>query len=241
MPSDDLYPRRRGKLVSMEPAPAELSRRRLLRLASLAVVAPPILAACGSDGTDETVLQAGADSGFTLSPDDDGVDAETTPAGSTADDSSTVGADGESQDPTSGESEVAGVAGSEVTFTYLDGTAGSIADFNGKPTVLNFFASWCPPCRHEMPDFEEAHQTYKDRLNFVGIATNDEADAVVNLVDETGVTYPIGLDPEQSAYFSYGGITMPTTVFLKANGEVAQTWFGILVPSDLEVLIEDLL
>lgn len=234
MPRDDHYPQRRGKLVAMDPAPAELSRRRLLRLASFAVVSPPLLAACGSSGSDvasdsdtsDTVLQAEDDSGLTLSPVDEGVDA--------TEEESVL-----PDDPTSAEMQDG--PGSEITFTYLDGAAGSIADFNGKPTVLNFFASWCPPCRQEMPDFEEAHQTYKDQVNFVGLATNDEGDAAANLVDETGVTYPVGLDPDQSAYFSYGGIAMPTTIFLDANGEVVNTWFGILIPSDLDVLINELL
>ena len=233
MPSDDHSLKRWGKLKVMDPAPAELSRRRLLRLASLAVATPPILAACGSSGSGDTVLQAEEDTGLSLSPVDDGVDTDTGDVA--ADEAEVAFAD----DPTSNEAPTA--ASSAVTFTYLDGTAGSMADFGGKPTVVNFFASWCPPCRQEMPDFEEAHLLYKDQVNFVGLATNDEGDAAANLVEETGVTYPIGLDQDQSAYFSYGGIAMPTTIFLDANGEVANTWFGILIPSDLDVLINELL
>lgn len=240
-----------GKLVGMGSptwsTAHDIPRRRVLQALALAATAPPLLAACSSGSEPlSTVLETSEDDpGISLSPVDEGVDADT---GSDVGDDEAAADSGINTDiagditgdPTSSSS--AGGATSSIAFTYLNsGETGTLGDFNGKPTVLNFFASWCPPCRQEMPDFEEAHLKYADQVNFLGLATNDEDGAAADLVTETGVTYPIGTDQNQDAYFALGGIAMPTTIFIDANGEVVNTWFGILIPSDLDVLIQELL
>lgn len=101
-----------------------------------------------------------------------------------------------------------------------DQTLGDLMD--GRPMVVNFFASWCVPCLEEMPDFERVHQEHQGHVAFVGLAENDPADRALAMVERTGVTYPTYTDPDGSALTAFGGIAMPTTVFIGADGEVLE-------------------
>ncbi|MGH9243087.1 MAG: TlpA family protein disulfide reductase [Acidimicrobiales bacterium] len=70
-----------------------------------------------------------------------------------------------------------------------------LADYSGEPVVVNFWASWCVPCRREMPAFAEVHGELGDRVVFLGVNHQDDRGAAMALLDETGVTYPVGLRP----------------------------------------------
>lgn len=125
-----------------------------------------------------------------------------------------------------------------VDFVWFDGTTGSTADLVGEPTVLNFWASNCPPCLAEMPAFEEAHLALADSVAFVGIDVADDAEAARELAAQTGVTYRLGEDPDSEVFRSFGGFVLPTTVLLNAEGEVAYVWVGALSGDDLRKLID---
>jgi cytochrome c biogenesis protein CcmG/thiol:disulfide interchange protein DsbE len=102
-----------------------------------------------------------------------------------------------------------------------DGTKVALADLGGgKPLVLNFFASWCAPCRAELPAFAAVHDDVGDRVSFVGLAMSDTKEAAAELVELTGVTYPWGLDPTGEIFVALGGFAMPTTVYVTAEGEI---------------------
>ncbi len=123
--------------------------------------------------------------------------------------------------------------------TFGGGTNTIQAVAEGKPVVLNFFASTCVQCIKEMPDFEEVSQAFADDVTFVGLATSDREEDAAPLVDSTGVTYPVGLD-ESGAFFEvFGGLGMPTTVFLGADGEVKKVWTGALTQEALTDLIQE--
>ena len=99
----------------------------------------------------------------------------------------------------------------------------SLADLDGKVVVLNFWASWCPPCRFEMPDFEAAWKEYRDEgVVFVGIAVSDSEEDARSFAEETGVTYPIGLDGEGVTSVAYEVTSLPTTVFIDREGRIAR-------------------
>jgi cytochrome c-type biogenesis protein len=106
--------------------------------------------------------------------------------------------------------------------------------------VVNFFGSWCAPCVDEMPAFERVHQALGDQVTFVGMANRDAPADALDTVAATGVTYPTFDDPDASAITYFGGLAMPTTVFIDATGEVADVNSGPLTESELRAKLADL-
>ncbi len=127
----------------------------------------------------------------------------------------------------------------EVRFRYFDGSAGTLADFAGTPTVINFWASWCPPCITEMPAFEAVHIELAPDVAFLGINVGDELAAARRLAERTGVTYPLAEDPDSGIFQSFGGIGMPTTVFVDAEGMIVHMISSRLRAQDLRGLISE--
>lgn len=127
-----------------------------------------------------------------------------------------------------------------VEFAYFDGTQASTADFTGRPTVVNFWASNCAACVAEMPEFEEVHLELADEVDFVGVNTADVSrESAVRLAEQTGVTYPLADDTDSTVFRAFGGFVMPTTVLLNPQGQVAFTWSGVLTGDELTRLINE--
>ncbi len=119
----------------------------------------------------------------------------------------------------------------------IPGLAGgrvSLASFRGKPTVLNFFASWCPNCRAELGAFSTISKKYGSKVNFVGIDTNDSASKVKGLLASEKITYPIGLDPSATIASKYQVIGLPTTVFVSPTGTILGETFGAQTTTTLK-------
>ena len=103
----------------------------------------------------------------------------------------------------------------------FDGETLRLSDLEGKVVVLNFWASWCPPCRWEMPFFEEMHQEYEDQgVVFLGVAISDTLENARGFAESTGVTYPIGLDTTNEIARNYNVVSLPTTFFIGREGNV---------------------
>jgi len=113
----------------------------------------------------------------------------------------------------------------QIEVTMLNGESLSFASLAGKPVLLNFFASWCPPCVAEMPTIEALHQEFGEEMNFVGLAF-EQAQSARAIVAETGVTYLTGLDEDGILLARFEGIAMPTTVFIDAEGKIVETRIG---------------
>ena len=126
-----------------------------------------------------------------------------------------------------------------IEVTALNGDTASFAQFAGKPVILNFFASWCAPCRAEMPTLEGLHRILSDELSVVGLAIDGERPAR-EIVGETGVTYFIGLDEGGALLDRFDGFGMPTTVFIGANGEILDSHIGALTDEAFRHRITDL-
>jgi thiol-disulfide isomerase/thioredoxin len=122
----------------------------------------------------------------------------------------------------------------EITLTRYDGTKTTLAEvLDDRPTVINFFGSWCVPCVTEMPAFESVSNDVGDEVAFIGLAVNDRAQDAQRIVDQTGVTYPTLLDADGLAMTFFGGIQMPTTAFVDAEGTALDRADGAMTGSEL--------
>jgi thiol-disulfide isomerase/thioredoxin len=117
----------------------------------------------------------------------------------------------------------------DATFKRFDGTTGTLAEYRGKPVVINFFSSTCIPCQTEMPALEQVHRTLGDQVTFVGLDVQDTAEGGEAFVKTVGITWELGRDPDAAILQGKaGGIGLPTTVVLDREGVVAFKHLGAL-------------
>jgi len=113
-------------------------------------------------------------------------------------------------------------------FTLPDLERGrvSLKDFRGKLLMLNFWASWCVPCREEMPAMERLYQRYKDRgFVILGVNIKDDKKSAISFVRELKITFPIGFDPNGDVGLLYGAWGLPATYLIDARGiALARAW-----------------
>jgi thiol-disulfide isomerase/thioredoxin len=133
-------------------------------------------------------------------------------------------------------------AAPEFKLNTLEGKPLSLADYKGKVILLNFWASWCGPCRAEIPDLVELQNKYKDQLQIIGLVVDDEdEDAIKKFVTDFGINYPVALAGDE-VRLQYGGIpALPTSFLLDAEGRVVQKHEGLRDPVLYEVEIRSLL
>lgn len=131
-------------------------------------------------------------------------------------------------------------------FTVWDqeGTQISLKEIlEGKPAVINFWTSKCPPCREEMPDFEELYQELKDQVQFImvdGIGCMGETEESGRAyVEEQGFSFPVYYDKEMDAVITYGIQAFPTTYILNSNGELVTGGSGMISKATLQELLNE--
>lgn len=119
-------------------------------------------------------------------------------------------------------------------FTVLDweGNERKLSEFEGRPVVLNFWASWCGPCKSEMPDFEEAYQKYGENIHFLMVNCTDGSRETVEIakvfIEDAGYTFPVYFDTTYEAASLYGASSIPLTYFIDANGDLVTYGRGAL-------------
>lgn len=124
----------------------------------------------------------------------------------------------------------------------LGGDSFSLAAARGTPVVLNFWATWCGPCRNEMPALENAAQRYEGKVAFLGVDQGEDAATIQGFLDELGLTFPIALDEDQAVGADLYNVTgLPTTYFIDGEGTIRRVWMGEMNSITLEEGIAEIL
>src|SRR5690606_30949393 len=108
-------------------------------------------------------------------------------------------------------------------LTDLEGNTVQLSDFKGKKVFLNFWATWCPPCKAEMPHMQDFHEKYSDEVVVLAVnVTGSEVnkDNVYEFVDEYNLTFPIVLDETNEVSAAYQAVSLPTTYFINSEGVI---------------------
>jgi peroxiredoxin len=115
----------------------------------------------------------------------------------------------------------------------LSGKQVKLSDFRGKNVVLNFWASWCPPCREEMPEFQRIYSENSDKLIFVGVNLQESKENAESFVKKLGIIFPILLDPNSNVKNMYNVFTQPVTYFIDSSGKIVDKKFGPLTSEEI--------
>lgn len=131
----------------------------------------------------------------------------------------------------------------DFTLATLEGDEVSLNDFRGKPVIVNFWASWCGPCRLEMPDLQETFTEREDELTVLGVNLTErdgDLDEVAGFIDEFDLTFPIVLDEDGAVADLYQVRGQPASVFIDADGTVATVFYGVINEQFIEDQIREL-
>ena len=133
-----------------------------------------------------------------------------------------------------------GAAAPNFVLTVDDGSTLAIHDLRGRPVMLNFWATWCGPCRLEMPDIVRQSAENPD-LVVLAINAQEELAQIQPFAEQFGMDMPIVRDEEGDLQFLYEVFGMPTSVFIDREGKIAASWTGLLTPDLLEEMLAKIL
>lgn len=168
----------------------------------------------------------------------------------------TTGSDATSQTPPAGDTQTAGSdsgasagdaaggapAKAELTvgtpapdfnYTTLDGKSGSLSALKGKPVVVNFWATWCVPCKAEFPDFQKAYTAHPGQFELISLALSSSDDPA-SYVAEQKFSWTFAWDKDDNASNAYNAMVVPLTVFVDKNGNVAASSRGKMSPEQFD-------
>jgi thiol-disulfide isomerase/thioredoxin len=145
------------------------------------------------------------------------------------------------------EAPIVGHLAPDFTLTTPDGDSFTListidrSSTAGKPVVLNFWATWCGPCRIEMPHMQATSEKYAGQVAIIGVNQMEPADRITDFAAEFGLTYPLLVDEQNVVNNLYGITSLPTTIFIDANGTVRELIIGTISQGVLEDRINKLL
>ncbi|WP_243387970.1 TlpA disulfide reductase family protein [Bacillus kexueae] len=123
-------------------------------------------------------------------------------------------------------------------LTTLEGQPVNLSDLKGKKVILNFWATWCPPCKEEMPEMQRFHDQYSSDVTIVAVnftVSEPNKESVLSFIQEEGYTFPVFFDEKNKANSGYEVLTYPTSYFLDEEGRIMDKVVG---PMTLDVMKE---
>lgn len=121
----------------------------------------------------------------------------------------------------------------DFTLEDLNGQKVRLSDLRGKPVFLNFWASWCPPCRREMPELQKFHERYGDQITLIGVNWGESAKTVKEFLESFGVRYLNLLDERGTAFVLYRLTGIPESFFIDPEGFIRGVWIGPLTAEEI--------
>lgn len=130
----------------------------------------------------------------------------------------------------------------ELVVTDLNGTLVSLRDYSGKVMLVNLWATWCPPCKAEMPTLEAFYQKYKhDNFVIIGINDGETYDLVEKFVEDYGLTVPVWLDEQYLSEKAFKTINLPSSYVIDRDGTVRLMWIGAISRNVLEKFVSPII
>lgn len=136
------------------------------------------------------------------------------------------------------------IAAVDFTVYNADGTTVKLSDFYGKPILINFWATWCSPCKTEMPDFEKVYKDYGEDVVFMMVnmtSGRDTVESASKFVADAGYTFPVYYDKDMDAASTYGAYSIPMTVLIDADANIVGAQVGILSEDVLREVLDSVL
>lgn len=122
-----------------------------------------------------------------------------------------------------------------LSLTDLEGVTRSLSDYQGQVVLVNMWATWCPPCREEMPTLESFYQDYRDQgFVIIGLNDGDAAVDVRDFVTSYGLTFPIWLDPTYLSESTFNTMNLPSSFVIDRHGQMRLQWVGKIDRAKLE-------
>jgi peroxiredoxin len=125
-------------------------------------------------------------------------------------------------------------------FTLADGTTRKLSDLRGKKVLLNFWASWCGPCREEMPDIQKATQTYGDKVAVLGVNQREPVDIIASFENEIKVNFQLVANQNGDIAERYRVSGLPVSYFINTDGTIGARHIGVMDYATIQQLLDRL-
>lgn len=133
----------------------------------------------------------------------------------------------------------------DFTVLDMDGNSVKLSDYFGKPLIINFWATWCGPCKSELPAFNNMYEKYKDEVNFLFVnltdGSRDTIESVTQFIEDEGYTFPVYFDTTMEAATAYGAYSIPMTILIDNEGIPVHSQAGAMPEDIIEQFIEILI
>lgn len=127
----------------------------------------------------------------------------------------------------------------DFSLVSLDGDHVTLSDLRGRYVLVNFWATWCIPCRKEMPYLEEVSVKHSDQLTVLAINMNEDAERVRPFIEEAGFTYPILLDPSDELAIEHNVRGLPVSFIVGPEGNIVYRRIGEILPEEFDLWLDE--